>query len=177
MGWVAAQCAHRRYHVLELSCVLEVVDDAGRPVAPGQCGRLVVTDLTQTYFPYIRYDTGDVGAIETDSCECGLQTRVLRAIEGRSDDLIVTPQGRRVGRLSHVTKPGKGIRESQIAQTHADRIVIRVVPAADFDPASMVAVVAVAHDLLGRDMRVDWERVDAIPRTSRHKFKHVVREW
>jgi hypothetical protein len=40
----------------------------------------------------------------------------------------------------------------------------------------MQDVLAVAHELLGADMRVDWEVVQAIPRTSRHKFKHVVRE-
>ena len=149
--------------------MLEVVDDNGRPLPAGQTGRLVVTDLTQTFFPYIRYDTGDVGAIEPRACDCGLRTRVLSGIEGRSDDLIITPRGRRVGRLSHVTKPGQGIRESQIVQTDADRIVIRVVPANDFSPASMSAVVTVARELLGDDMRVDWELVEAIPRTSRHK--------
>ena len=177
VGWVAVQCALRRYHVLELSCVLEVVDDDGRRVPPGSSGRLVVTDLTQTYFPYIRYDTGDVGTIDDERCECGLRTRVLRGVEGRSDDLVITPQGRRVGRLSHVTKPGRGIRESQIAQTHADRIVIRIVPGPSFDASSMEAVVTVARELLGAEMQVDWEIVESIPRTSRHKFKHVVREW
>jgi phenylacetate-CoA ligase len=177
VGWVAVQCRKRRYHVLQLSCILEVVDDSGHPVLPGRSGRLVVTDLTQSYFPYIRYETGDIGAIEPDACDCGLRTDILKGIEGRSDELIVTPRGRRVGRLSHVTKPGRGIRESQIAQTHADRIVIRVVPGPDFEPASMAAVVQVAHELLGDEMRVDWERVESIARTNRHKFKHVVREW
>lgn len=177
VGWVAAQCERRNYHILELSCLVETVNDAGEPVAPGELGRIVVTDLTQTYFPYIRYDTGDVGAIEEGECSCGLRTRILAGIEGRSDELIVTPRGRRIGRLSHVTKPGRGIRESQIVQTHADRIVIRIVAAPDFDPASMPAVVTVAHELLGAEMRVDWELVQAIPRTARHKFRHVVREW
>ena len=177
VGWVAVQCRRYRYHVLELSCVLEVLDAAGRALPPGEAGRLVVTDLTQSAFPYIRYDTGDVGALAVESCDCGMQTRVLAGIEGRSDDLIVTPRGRQVGRLSHVTKPGRGIQESQIAQTEADRIVIRVVPAPSFDRGSMEDVVRVAHALLGDDMRVDWELVEAIPRTRLHKFKHVVREY
>lgn len=175
-GWVAVQCAQRRYHVLELSCVLEAVDEGGRPVRDGDPGRLVVTDLTQAAFPYIRYDTGDIGSVARQACACGLTSLVLSSIEGRADDLVYTPRGRRVGRLSHVTKPGRGILESQIAQTAADRIVIRVVPTPNFDPASMTAVVTVARELLGDEMRVDWETVDSIPRTSRHKFKHVVRE-
>jgi phenylacetate-CoA ligase len=177
VGWVAVQCRQYRYHVLDLTCVLEVVDEAGRQLPPGAPGRLVVTDLTQSAFPYIRYDTGDVGSLAPEACDCGMQSRVLERIEGRSDDLILTPGGRSVGRLSHVTKPGRGILESQIAQTGPDRVVIRVVPAPGFDPGSMEDVLRVAHALLGEDMRVDWELVESIPRTKLHKFKHVVREF
>lgn len=177
VGWVAVHCRDQRYHVLQLSCILEVVDDAGRPLPAGTSGRLVVTDLTQAAFPYIRYDTGDVGSLSDDSCTCGMRSQVLNGIDGRNDDLVVTSRGRRVGRLSHVTKPGRGILESQIVQTDADRVVVRIVPSPEFDPESMQDVVAVARELLGEEMRVDWEIVDAIPRTSRHKFKHVVREY
>jgi phenylacetate-CoA ligase len=176
VGWVAVQCKRTRYHVLQLSCILEVVDDAGQPLPAGETGRLVVTDLTQSAFPYVRYDTGDVGVLGRAECECGMHSAVLERVEGRSDDLIVTPRGRKVGRLSHVTKPGRGILESQIAQIEPNRIVIRVVPAPGFDRDSMEDVLNVAHELLGEEMQVDWELVEAIPRTSRHKFKHVVRE-
>ncbi len=171
------QCRSYRYHVLDLTCVLEVLDDDFRPLPPGQLGRIVVTDLTQSTFPYIRYDTGDAGSLSMDPCDCGMQTTMLEGIEGRSDDLIVTPRGRRVGRLSHVTKPGRGILESQIAQTRPDHVVIRVVPTVDFDRESMSQVLHVAHGLLGEEMHVDWELVEEIPRTKLHKFKHVVREY
>lgn len=175
-GWIAVQCRHDVYHVLQLSCVLEVVDGVGRPLPYGQTGRLVVTDLTQKAVPYIRYDTGDLGSVSEAACECGWRTEILECLEGRSDDYVLTPQGRRVGRLSHVTKPGRGILESQIAQTARDRIVIRVVPTESFEAPSMKAVVKTARERLGTGMQVEWELVDAIPRTKRGKFKHVVRE-
>lgn len=176
-GWIAVQGSDRRYHVLALSCVLEVVDAAGKPLPYGESGRLIVTDLTQSAVPYIRYDTGDIGTLLPPDEDGDMNTPILDAIDGRSDEIIVTPKGRRVGRLSHVTKPGKGILESQIAHVAPDRIEIRVVPTPDFDETSMAEVVHVAQHLLGEDMIVEWKRVTHIERTRAHKFRHVVREF
>lgn len=176
MGLIAAQLHDHVYHVFELAYIMEVVDAAGNPVPDGESGRIIVTDLKQDAMPYIRYDTGDIGAV-TRSCDCAYNSLVLDRIEGRADDVVVTPAGRRVTRLSYVTKPGRGILESQIAQTARDRVVIRVVPAQDFDPTSMEDVLRVARDVLGSEMRVDWELVEFIPRTQSAKFKHVVREY
>ncbi len=178
VGWAAVQCPQGKYHILERTCIMEIVDDDGKPVPPKESGRIVVTDLTQTDVPYIRYDTGDMGTLSEEvGCACGWQTRILQGIDGRADDLLITPSGRRVGRLSHVTKPGRGIRESQIVQTAPDKVVIRVVPLPSFDSSSMEEVVAVARMMIGENIDITWETVDSIPRTNRHKFKHVLREF
>lgn len=176
-GLIALQASDERYHVLELSCVLEVVDEQGCPLPYGETGRLVVTDLTQAAVPYIRYDTGDLGSLSAPILGTDMNASILDSIEGRSDDFVLTPRGRCVGRLSYVTKPGRGILESQIVQTSLDRVVIRVVPTPNFDPTSMEDVIAAARSVLGSDMIIEWELVESIPRTSRYKFKHVVREF
>ncbi len=41
--------------------VVEIVDDEGQPVGPGQRGRIVVTDLMNRAMPIIRYAIGDIG--------------------------------------------------------------------------------------------------------------------
>lgn len=177
-GWVGVQTPGGHLHLLGLSCLVEIVDDNGDPLPPGELGRIVVTDFTQHAVPYIRYDTGDMGRIASDPpANPDWPTPILEGIEGRKDEIIVTPLGRRVGRLSHVSKPGRGIIESQIAHIAPDQVEIRVVPADDFDPDSMETVVSVATQLLGEEMTITWRLVDAIARTARHKFKHVVREF
>ena len=45
-------------------CV-EVVDDDGNPMPPGQVGELVVTSLKNAAMPLLRYRTGDLGALDT----------------------------------------------------------------------------------------------------------------
>lgn len=175
-GQIAWQCRHRRYHVLGRAVVLEVLDPHDRPVRPGETGHLVATTLAGPSTPFVRYRTGDLATLADDDCPCGLHSLSLLAIEGRLDDRLRTPDGRWVGRLSHVTKPGVGIAESQIVQTAPDRVVIRVVPGPGFDPRSMAAVVAAAHRYLGDSVAVSWEQVERLPRTRSGKLRHVVRE-
>jgi phenylacetate-CoA ligase len=177
-NWLAVHCRQHRYHLLQLSSILEVLDEQDRPVPPGTPGRIVVTDLTQAAFPYIRYDNGDIGTLSPDACTCGWHSALLQDIEGRAQDYIVTPQGRHVNVLGRIAREAHHLVESQIAQTHRDRIVIRVVPLPEFVPSDMRAMLDMAHYMLGDDMRVDWEAVASIPRRgNRGKLQHVVREW
>jgi phenylacetate-CoA ligase len=176
IGQVVWQCRHRRYHILTRAVILELLDDAGRPVGPGQTGQVIATSLTGAGTPFIRYRTGDLATLAEGPCPCGLQSPSLAAIEGRIDDRLLTPDGRWVRLGGHVVRAAVGIRESQIAQVAPDRVVIRVVPEPGFAPASMDEVVAAAHRYLGAGMQVSWLAVERLPRTRSGKLRHVVRE-
>lgn len=173
---VATQCEHRRYHVLTRSAIVEILDDAGRPVAPGETGQIIATDLTSAVTPFIRYRTGDLATLAPGPCPCGRHSPSWTAVEGRLDDRLLTPEGRWVRVGGHIIRPAVGVRESQIVQTAPARIVVRVVPAHDFDPASMELVLAEARRYLGEAMEVRWELADGLPRTRAGKLRHIVRE-
>ena len=72
--------------------VLEVVDDTGFPVSPGEKGRVIVTNLCNRLMPLIRYDLGDV-AVQGDTPKCGRGFPIVRSIEGRAVDLVETRTG------------------------------------------------------------------------------------
>ena len=173
----AFQCSAGQYAEISLVCKLEILDNDDNPVKPGETGRIIMTDFTNYGCPFIRYDTGDLATL-TDGCSCRWSHALhISDLVGRLDDMILTPKGRWVGRLSHVTKPGIGIRESQIVQKRLDLIQINVVAAENFDPESMKKVVRAAHDYIGDDVEVTWQLVNDIPRNSgSHKVRHVVRE-
>jgi phenylacetate-coenzyme A ligase PaaK-like adenylate-forming protein len=60
LGWMGLQVAESGpYALFGDEFVVEVVDDAGRQVAPGQRGRVLVTALGNTAAPIIRYANGD----------------------------------------------------------------------------------------------------------------------
>jgi phenylacetate-CoA ligase len=87
-GAGAYECAeHEGMHVDTTRAYVETVDDAGRPVWETS-GRIVVTSLTNKAFPFVRYDTGDMGVLAWRECKCGRSGLMLMEILGRSDDRL-----------------------------------------------------------------------------------------
>lgn len=78
-GPLGYQCRHQTgavHHLHEDANVLEVVDEAGRPVPPGTPGELVVT-LTTSGMALVRYRLGDRGQMLTGACGCGSAARSI----------------------------------------------------------------------------------------------------
>ncbi|MFI5507419.1 phenylacetate--CoA ligase family protein [Mycobacterium sp. NPDC051804] len=77
-GPIGYQCRHQTgavHHIHEDAVVLEVIDEAGRPVPPGTPGELVVTTLTTSGMALFRYRLGDRGQLLTGDCACGSAAR------------------------------------------------------------------------------------------------------
>jgi phenylacetate-CoA ligase len=77
-------------HVLEDDYWIEVLDPHRlEPVAPGEIGELIVTNMHRLGSPVIRYRTGDLVRVDTTACPCGSPyTRLAGGILGRTDDMI-----------------------------------------------------------------------------------------
>ncbi len=67
---------------------LEILDDDDRPLPPGELGEVVATPLGVEALPLLRYRTGDVAALYTEPCSCGLATPRLGPIVGRKHQLL-----------------------------------------------------------------------------------------
>jgi phenylacetate-CoA ligase len=92
VGAYGFSCSAREgVHVNEAEFIAEVVEPAtGSPVAAGQEGELVLTNLGRACFPVVRYRTGDVVRPRArGACSCGRTTLLLEGgILGRSDDMV-----------------------------------------------------------------------------------------
>ena len=79
-GPLGYQCRHQTgavHHLHEDANVVEVVDEAGRPLPPGTPGELVVTPLTTSGMALMRYRLGDRGQLLTGACGCGSAARSI----------------------------------------------------------------------------------------------------
>lgn len=171
----ASECEMGRMHLWPEVGMLEVLDERGRAVEPGEVGRLVATSLLNRDMPLIRYDTGDTGALEPADarCGCGRLLPLLRSVEGRTDDLVITADGRRIGRLDPVFKADLPISEAQIVQEEIGVFRILVVPNVGFTNADAAALSDRLLERVG-PAAVAVESVESIPRTKGSKFKAVV---
>ncbi|SHI77915.1 phenylacetate-CoA ligase [Cruoricaptor ignavus] len=68
--------------------ITEIVDDAGKPVAEGQSGELVISTLGVEAVPLLRFKTGDIVQAHTEKCRCGRTTLRLGPVLGRKQQMI-----------------------------------------------------------------------------------------
>ena len=60
-GAIALQCPkHNHLHAMQLSNYVEILDDSGEPVKPGEVGKVHITCLANPNMPLIRYELGDM---------------------------------------------------------------------------------------------------------------------
>ena len=171
----AGDCEYCRLHVWPEAGHIEILDDVtGEPLSSGRAGRLVATGLMNADMPLIRYETGDRATLSEDACPCGRTLPVLRAIEGRVDDVVITRDGRHIGRLDPVFKADLPIREAQIIQEDWDLLRVLYVPTAAYTETDGEMLIQRIHDRTGTDMRVILEPVEAVPRTANGKFRAVI---
>lgn len=169
----AAQCPQNRMHLSPEMGIVEVLDDNDQPLPPGKTGHLICTSLINKVQPFIRYRLGDIGSLSEEKCSCGSPLPLLGSIEGRNDDVLITRDGRRIGRLDPVFKGTKGIAEAQIIQHDYDKFTIKVVPTKDYKPRDGQDIKHRLLERLGKG-EVLVELVDNIERTKTGKFKAVI---
>ena len=88
---VACECeCHQGLHVQEDHFYPEVIDpDTGLVLPDGETGELVLTTLTRTGTPMLRYRTRDLTALERVPCDCGRTQIKMRRVLGRNDDMLI----------------------------------------------------------------------------------------
>ena len=190
IGNIARQCSDRfgLMHVNHDTCVVEILDDDGMPVSPGEEGDVVVTSLYSMAMPLLRYRLADRAILvqsERTRCPCGRQTEIISPPLGRDDDLVVLPDlqrvssevltdlvmaaGRRVGIESTFTRSV----QFQIIQESLTHITVRI---ASCEPASKTFRVELARSIqaLHHQLTCAVEEVPEIDLGETGKLKRVL---
>jgi phenylacetate-CoA ligase len=156
--------------------IAEVLDDHDQPVPPGSHGRLVGTGLVNRAMPLLRYEIGDVSALNPERCPCGRGLPRLDPVTTKAEDIVVTPDGRLVSSstLTHPFKPLHQVARSQIVQEAPDHIRIRIVPRTGYGEADTRHLIEEMRRRLGAGVRIDVEIVDDIPVGATGKYRWVV---
>ncbi len=165
---------HRNMWLWPESGLLEVETTSGKIERYGK-GAFLATGLVNMAMPLIRYRIGDTGEIENPeiSKNDGGMLRLV-SIDGRTDDLIKTPDGRLIGRLDPVFKADFDIVEAQIVQEKIDLLVLNVVEDKNFTEPQKIELITRLKNRVGDSVEVEYKKVDTIPRNANGKFKAVI---
>jgi phenylacetate-CoA ligase len=174
---IACECdRHEGLHVNADGIYVEVQCD-GRPVAPGEPGSLIVTDLTNRAMPILRYQIGDVAVLADRRCSCGRGLPLLDRLEGREADYVVTRAGKLISGISltdHFGVQVAGIAQLQIIQETVDRFRFRIVRDGAFGSDSLERLRELVYQRFGEEVEYECEYVERIPQEPSGKYRFCI---
>jgi len=170
----AGECQAGRLHLWPEVGIVEFFDQE-KPVVDSLDGEMICTGLVNSDMPLIRYRVGDRSALVSshEQCACGRTLPMLKLIEGRSDDMLYTAAGRRIGRLDTVFKNRIPIREAQIVQEELTRVLVRYVPAEGFSESTKDTLTERIQARMGV-IEVAFQELQHIPRLANGKMRGVI---
>lgn len=172
------ECENGRLHLKYEHSYVEILNEKNQDCKPGDRGRLVCTGFGNPAFPLVRYDIKDEVVVSEETyCPCGRGGLLIKEIVGRIEDYILTPSGKKIGRLDHLFKDTLNIKEAQIYQNKIDAIEIRVVPFnGELLKEDIKKILKEISLRIGDELNVNIIQVSHIERGSNNKFKFVVNE-
>lgn len=175
-GFLAHECPEGGMHITAEDVVLEIVDGEGHPLPAGQSGEIVVTHLATSDFPFIRYRTGDVGALDVRPCPCGRGLPLLKEVQGRSTDFVIAADGTVMHGLAliYVLRELTTVRSFKIIQNTRTDLEVMVVPGDGFSRDDERHIRQGIGRRMGASVNVDVRVVDEILPEKSGKFRYVV---
>jgi len=188
IGLVAVRCPEAgRYHVHAEHCLVEIVDEQGRPCGPGERGRLLVTGLGNAAMPLLRYDADDLAEVADGPCPCGRTLPAFAALHGRYRRTAYLPPDTWI-RWEHVLRAFEHLppelagrlRRYQLHQHRDGRFDLRLVTSGDL-PDALVARIEQewkeAGHKAGSAKPLTILHVDEIPRPRGGKFQNFLSDF
>lgn len=175
VGNIALQCPQSGlYHVQSESLLVEILDSDGVQCAPGDIGRVVVTTLHGFAMPLLRYELRDYAELAAD-CPCGRGLPSLRRIQGRSRNMLLTPQGEIHWPLGYLDGCRWGpVSKYQVVQLARDHVEFRLVTDRPLTHEEEVMLAARLRKDLADFKRLDFRYFDELPPAANGKFEEFV---
>lgn len=138
--------------------------DSDESAAPGELGRIVITDYYNRAFPMIRYDTGDTGIMEVRYDDKGRKHCVFKEIYGRRGSLLYNCKGEPLSIhvfLNVLINLEGVVHQAKCIQWEKKRYELLI--NADREKINEAEVVGAYRRYLGEEAVIDVTYVDEIP--------------
>lgn len=177
---IAMQCREHNYHVLSPHVYIELLDDKGNEVNPGEIGNVIVTRLDNYLMPLIRYRIGDL-AIKSDPgkrCPCGRHLPMLEEVIGRDTDIVYTPSGKAliVHFFTGIFEFYPEIKQFQVVQRPHHYLEIRYIPSSSYHAGILDRLEKDIYEKANEKFILKFNRVDEIFPSPSGKPQIIINE-
>jgi phenylacetate-CoA ligase len=162
-------------HVEDDLCHVRLLDGAGRPVAAGEVGEVVISNLVNRGTVLLNYRLGDVASWSLTGCSCGRRTPVLADVAGRLERTLHLPDGRFVpeGAIQVLLKDA-GALSFQLVQRATERYELKLVTEPEDYERIAARSAELLRELLGAQVMVETSHHQALPPGPRGIFEYVL---
>lgn len=170
VGGVAYECNHHSgLHVTEEHVILQTDKN----------NEIILTDLDNYTFPFIRYKNGDKAIISDRLCTCGRKSQLISKIQGRTSDNVISMSGIPIhwGYFHHLlieTKiaTNRKMVKFQLIQKSISNLTLKIVsePLTKADKRQLTEII---KNKLG-PVHLSIENVIDIPKDINGKFRAII---
>ncbi len=174
LGSMAFECPHGGLHVTAENVLLEIVPTPS--LGTVGTGRILATQLHNRLFPLIRYETEDVGVMNSDPCRCGRGLPTLRVLgrippwSGNGQDMAIAHH--RMERFFTML-PDHVQGRVRVAKSARGPLVLQV-ERGTASRADLAHVAAIGVEVLSAGQEVKVEEVEPFPRLPSGKLPYVL---
>lgn len=175
----------RLFHVFPQYGLTELIDSSGSEIVEeDQTGEIVATGFYNFAMPFIRYRTMDLATHTNQKSPEGFNYRLLKRIEGRIQELIVTSTGRLISMtaINMHDETFDNVKQFQFYQDTPGKLILKILPSVKFSDRDLQRIYDSLKFKLGSDMDLDIVLVNSIPRTRSGKLRFLdqrleIKDW
>ncbi|MDD3731872.1 MAG: AMP-binding protein, partial [candidate division Zixibacteria bacterium] len=162
-GIIAFPCRHDQLHLMSHNLYIEIINpETGHPAKPGETGEIVLTELNGYAMPFIRYRLGDIALVDNSRCSCGLELPLIAEIQGRTGEIILTLENKKVAMAILDRVLEKYVLRFRVYQRALDRLEVIIENYPGFCRQHTEEIKALWRPYLGEEMKVDFKIVEHI---------------
>jgi len=177
---MAAECEmHNGYHIFPEYGIIELIDKNGTSVTnDGEIGEIVATGFNNLAVPLIRYKTMDLAVYSKSKCKCGREYPLLKRIEGRLQEFIVTKNGKLISMTAVNMHSGvfDNVRQFQFYQDKKGEVIFNIVKKTAYSDGDTDYITKELKKKIGEDVNLKIRFVDNVPRTKTGKYQFLIQK-
>ncbi len=156
-----------KYHELPLYSVNEYYDEYA-----------ITTGLINFSFPLIRYRVDDIINLDKTNSKIASGCRQAKTIQGRSDDILLLPDGSRIGMIWGIFDRVPNLFRAQVIQKQLETFQVNLVVSPDYGPQDEMFLRNKITEFVGEQVHYTLSYIsdDQIIRAKSGKYKLIVND-
>jgi phenylacetate-CoA ligase len=170
---------HEGLHIYLEYGITEIIGKDGKPVTKeGEIGEIVGTGFTNYAFPLIRYKPEDLSVWTNKRCSCGRELPLIKRIEGRLQELVVTKKGNLIPMtgINMHSDVFDNVKQFQFVQEKKGRLIMNIIKKSSYTDKDTEYILSELYKKMGDGVDIEIVFVDEIPLTERGKYRFLIQK-